>query len=212
MTVLATYATFRVWFAAPGASLAADGFPVFPGPLLADGSVSNTGASKLRAAGFSTSWTVTTAGAHAWSPASVGPTGPLIAAAVPSGDALFPMTVTIDGGASDGGTDSYAWYLSQNVDPVRLPSIDYPTSIQPGSRPQLFTMQHPGDRLHSGTVVIDVASSEVLKLFPSSGGLAPTDAGSLLTLCMGSVLYVTRLSDRAYQAASLVNLAPPPGV
>jgi hypothetical protein len=209
VTVLATWPTMRIWFAEqPVIGLDKDGLPFMPGPQQADGSIFN-GASLLGANGFANTWTAVSQGNTTWGPTLAGPVGPLIATAVPGGDLLFPLLVTCNAFATDGGVDSFAWYLSQGVDPVRLASIDYPTTIQPANNPQLFTVTQL-DRVHSGTVVIGVNASEVVKLFPSSGGVPPTDAGSLLTMFMNCWLLVSRRSDQAYQGASFVYLGPPP--
>jgi hypothetical protein len=200
------YADARARFAVPAAPIADDGFPLWPGPrVLATGAFDNTGATGLlRANGFATTWTVTTAGDTVWGPLVVGAIGPLIAGAVPGGDHLFPITITCNGGASDGspGADAYSWYLSQRSDGTRLPLLD--GSLSPTGQPQYFTLRHPTDRLHSGTVILDVVGATATTLFPGSGGVAPTDADSLAKLFRDVALYVSRNSDQAYQWARLV--------
>lgn len=186
--------------------LAADGLPAWPGPLRSDGSYDNTGnliTDLLRANGFANTWQVTTAGSHIWTPANCGPIGALIAGAVAGGDPLFPFRVTINSSAADSGGDAYGWFLSQRGEPVRYPSTLFPTTITPTNQPQLLTCTQLDDT-HSGTVVVGVNSTEVLKLFPSSGGVPPTDVTSLATIFRNVHLYVTRRSDLAFQWARLV--------
>jgi hypothetical protein len=203
-----TYTTARNRFAASGAAISADGFLVWPGPAVLSGakagSFDNTGATGLlRASGFASSWTVTTAGGTIWSPTFVGAIGPLIAAPVPSGDPLFPLSVSCNGGASDGGTDSFAWYLSQRSDGLRY--VLSTGLLSATGQPQYFNIAHP-DGTHSGTVVITVQSPQIAALFPGSGGTPPTDATSLATLFNDCALYVSRDSDSAYQWAPFVAL------
>ena len=193
-----TYTAARNAFAAPGALTAADGLPAFPGPQQANGSFSNV-ALYLRPVGFSATWTVTTQGGTIWGPGPVGAIGPLIAGTVPGGDPLFPITITINGGASDGGTNAYWWYLSQRSDNLRYVLAD--GTLSATGQPQYFTMAHPSDGLHSGTVIIAPQGAQIAKLFPRSGGTPPTDAVSLATLFTDCALYVSRVSDSAYQWA-----------
>lgn len=182
-----------------------DGMPSFPGPRVAStGAFSNSAPSKLRAGGFASSWTATSAGGHVWSSAVVGAVGPLIATAVPGGDSLFPLTITIDSGADDGGVDSYAWWLSQRGEPVRRMTTASPVVLPILNQPQVFILSQPADNRHSGTLIVAYGSAEVVKLFPSSGGTPPTDPASLATLFLNSHLYVCKLSTRAYQWARFV--------
>jgi hypothetical protein len=204
MTILSKYADLRAWFAPSGAPTAADGFPTWPGPLQTNGSFSNATPSYLRAGGFSASWKVTTAGSTVWNPVTVGPIGPLIAGSVGGGDTLFPLTITINNGATDGapGADAYAWYLSQRSDGLRYVLAD--GTLSTSGQPQYFSIAHPADRLHSGTVIVDVVPAQISALFPGSGGVAPTDAASLATLFAHCALYVCRLSDNAFQWSRFV--------
>jgi hypothetical protein len=206
------HADMRARFAVAGVPIWDDGFPVWPGPLVLSGakagSFDNSGATGLlRANGFTSSWTVTTAGGTIWSPTFVGAIGPLIAAPVASGDPLFPLTVSCNGGATDPVTtaygvhvyvDSFTWYLSQRSDGLRY--VLSTGMLSPTGQPQYFNIA-PLDGAHSGTVVITVQSTQVAALFPGSGGTPPTDAASLATLFHDCALYVSRDSDQAYQWA-----------
>jgi hypothetical protein len=203
MAICPKYADMRARFAVSGAPLAADGFPVFPGPAVLSGpkagSFDNSGATGLlRANSFASSWTVETQGGTIWSPGAVGAIGPLIAGAVQSGDPLFPLIVTCNGGASDGGTNAFWWYLSQRSDALRFVLAN--GTLSPAGQPQYFSIAHP-DNSHSGTVIITPQSAQIAALFPGSGGTPPTDAASLATLFAYCGLYVSRVSDSAYQWA-----------
>jgi hypothetical protein len=76
-------------------------------------------------------------------------------------------------------------------------------TLSSAGQPQYFTIVHPMVG-YSGTVEISVQSPQIAALFPGSGGTPPTDAGSLATLFSRCALYVSRLSDNAYQWASFV--------
>jgi hypothetical protein len=162
----------------------------------------------LRANGFSSTWTVTTAGGTIWSPSIVGPIGPLIAGVVAGGDPLFPLTITINAGAADAGRsqDQYVWYLSQRSDNLRyvLPN----GTLSATGQPQYFLINHP-DLTHSGTVVITTNSTLIAQLFPGSGGVPPTDAGSLSTLFARCALYCSRIVDSAFVWTSFVAPSTP---
>ena len=197
------YADMRARFAASGASLAADGFPAWPGPLQSDGSYGST-ATYLRGGGFASSWTVATAGGAIYTPAVVGPIGPLLAGLLAGGDPLFPLTITCNAGAADAGVgqDAFCWYLSQGSDGLRYVLAN--GTLSPTGQPQYFTLTHPSDELHSGTVILGTQSAQISALFPGSGGVPPTDPASLATLFAKCALYVSRLSDSSYQWATFV--------
>ena len=85
--ILANYAEFRRFFAMPAAALVNDQLPRWPGPMLDDGSVDNTGflaTNKLRAGSFgngpanTSTFELVTAGGTVFSGTLQGAVGPLI--------------------------------------------------------------------------------------------------------------------------------------
>lgn len=197
-------------------SLDPDGFPAWPGPKVMAGSKAGSydnagtsgflgaGLSLLRAGGFSSTWEARSAGNTLWTPGPIGPIGPLIAGPVPGGDPLFPLQITCNGFAADGspGADAYIWYLSQRSDGLRYVLPD--GSLSSSGQPQYFTLTHPTDRLHSGTVILSTQSAQIAALFPGSGGVPPTDAASLAVLFRDVSIYVSRISDGSFAWARFV--------
>lgn len=94
----------------------------------------------------------------------------------------FPLTITCNGGAIDGGA-AFDWYLSQRTDdPAR----------------QYLTITHTRPT-KSGTVTIDINEDRVAALLPDVSGPALFEAGNLGLLMKNVALYVQRRSDKAYQ-------------
>lgn len=166
---------------------------------------------RLRANGFALSLQASSVGGHIWTAATA--SGSLLDVnTLPSGDALFPMLVTCNGGASSGLTEPYLWYLSQNTDSARLPGPDGTPAA--ADCPQVLSITQLSN-LHSGTVVIDVNASAMRRLWPFNGGAPPlvanppfyptVDAPTVFaTLFRGMQIYCLRRSDGAYQWANLI--------
>lgn len=99
---------------------------------------------------------------------------------------VFPFTMTVNGGAMDGGA-AYDWWLSQRTD-------------APAAQP-LTIAQAALNK--SGTVSIDVVSANVQALLPgvSSGDYAQGD--NLALILKNCHIYVQRRSDKAIQWVTL---------
>jgi hypothetical protein len=98
----------------------------------------------------------------------------------------FPLTISINGGAVDGG-NAFDWYLSQRTDD--------PTS-------QYLSIAHPS-AMQSGTVVLSITAHGAVEL-----GLTlitdPVNEDQVREALKHCTLYVRRKSDSAIQGAHLL--------
>lgn len=167
-----------------------DGLPQWPGPMLPNGDIDNTGATgKLRINGFSGTLGIYVDGVLV----PIDATGFPNTLAFPS----FPLTLTCNAMATDpaGNQDTHDWYISQRTDPRRF-------NTPPGNQYLSVSRSDLGATRRSGMIVIDQVPANVAQLLPDHVGGSFTTAE--LTLLLRHVhVYVRRRSDGAYQWARL---------
>lgn len=200
--ILTRWTEARRHFAASGA-LANDGLPVWPGPVLPNGAIDNTGATGLeRANGFTGPLVASTAGGQVFSIPSG--TGSLVdATKFNSGDPIFPINI-ICGLFPDAvpGTHDYAWYISQRRDSGQYPVIGFTTPVEFPIASQVFAVSMPNP-LASCHIQLSLNLGAVALILPglSGGGLLTPDAFQLL--CKNVIVYCTRYSDHAFMWSKL---------
>jgi hypothetical protein len=200
--ILGSYTQMRRHFAAPGAATAPDGLPAWPGPALGDGTgaVDNTGASALRAGGFSGTLYAFTAGAHQF-PATV--VGPLVdPTKLPSGDPVWPLYVTCAAFVQDSvyGVHEYDWYVSQRRDVGRYPALGATALVEHAAQALLVTMNDPSS---SSVIAIRPNAAALAVLLPGLAGAELLTASAFATLFRHCHLYARRRSDGAVQWARM---------